>query len=65
MARDVELDDKDEAILEDLFVDTKLVARLVGEFGAEQVQSLMEKLGLEFPEDLNPAEESESSEEED
>lgn len=65
MAREVELDDKDEAILEDLFADTKLVARVVGDFGAEQVQGLMEKLGLEFPEDLTPAEDGESPEDED
>lgn len=51
MTREVELDGKDEEILENLFSDDH-VAELLEEFDETAIRSLMEKLGLEFPEEV-------------
>lgn len=65
MTREVELDDKDEVILEELLTDNRLVNRLVGDYGADAVRSLMEKLGVDVPETLAAEAEEDLPEDED
>lgn len=56
MSRELELDGKDEDILESLFSDDN-VAALLEEFEEHHVRTLMEKMGLEFPEALEEEDE--------
>jgi len=55
-AKEVELDDVDMEILEHVF-DEDMIDSLCEEFEQEQVKLLMEKLEVEFPEDVFPSEE--------
>jgi len=55
-AKEVELDDVDLEILEHVF-DEDMIDSLCEEFEQERIKLLMEKLEIEFPEDIFPSEE--------
>jgi len=54
--KDIELDEMDQEILEIVF-DEDLIDSLMEEFTHEAVKSLVEKLEIDFPEDIFPSEE--------